>query len=160
MREIRGKQRGSLIFEIWFTHLTKLMLRQVCAVNGSQRSVLKELETILFFQISCLKTQSGDFFCFFVFAQQKWNHTARVTSAGHMPAGKSCSSPRHIMCTVFCFKLHFPSRLLSVRRHSGLKNSQVSRHCCVSVTGNIPEHIWFPFSAVPSTRYVTSEIPA
>lgn len=123
----------------------------------------KNWRHFFFFQISCLKTQSRDFFCFFCFCAAEMKSHGTGHSAGHMSAAKSCSSPRHIRCTVFCFKRHFPSRLLSVRQHSGLKNSQVSRHCCVSVTGNIPERIWFPFSAMPSTRYVTSapsEIPA
>lgn len=68
--------------------------------------------------------------------------------------------PRRLnMCTAFIFL----SRWLSVRQHSGLKNGQVSRHCRVSVTGNIPKRICFPFSTVSSSCYATrtfSEIPA
>lgn len=102
--------------------------------------------------ISCLPTRSWKR----LFARHKW----KGTTTGHMPAGESCSSPptHHVCCVRFSLLDDYLSDNIQV-----LKIGQVSRHCCVSVTGNIPQRICFPFSAAPSRRYATgafSEIPA
>lgn len=117
---------------------------KICTVNtGSDRRHYK---------ISCLPTFNWKTEALtFCAAEVKWHDNSSPSQVTCLLASR-VPLRRHIMCTAFIFL----SRWLSVRQHSGLKNGQVSRHCCVSVTGNIPEHICFPFSTVSSTRYATS----